>query len=307
MSSTDISMQDRYRGTLVGLGCGDALGGPVEFMTPEKIAQAHPDGVRTFLGGGWLHLAPGEITDDTQMTLAMCDALDASGVNMDRLVEQFVAWYASQPKDIGNTTRAALKYLAEGGSWEKSGPHAVCYGSKSGGAANGGVMRCAPVALRFRTDPVRLVTASLDTARVTHDEERAKWATVAINQAIVHLLEGGARESVLDAAVVGVPNAQLREAVLAAPSKDASELRAGGFVIETVQAALWSLLTASTAEEAIILSVNLGNDADTTGAVAGALAGAHWGMAALPDAWTAILEPRDLLIAHADRLLALAG
>jgi ADP-ribosyl-[dinitrogen reductase] hydrolase len=299
-------MADRYAGTLLGLACGDALGGPVEFRTREEIAAAFPAGVTEFVGGGWLDLAPGEVTDDTQQTLILADALTEQGLDLERFAAGLIDWMRSDPKDIGNTTRVALTALANGASPLKSGQAAVEARGERGSAANGAVMRCAPVALRFRTDPKRLVQASLDSARVTHAEERAAWATVAVNQAIVHLLDGGAVAGAPQAAVSGIPNEDVRTAILDAADRERGEVRAGGFVLETIGASFWSLAHGKDARDAIQLAVAFGDDADSTGAVTGALVGAAYGAAALPDSWKDTVQFRERLDAEAARLLALA-
>ncbi|CAA9580723.1 MAG: hypothetical protein AVDCRST_MAG59-4714 [uncultured Thermomicrobiales bacterium] len=301
-----ISLKDRYAGCLLGLACGDALGGPVEFVTRREIARTYPDGVREFVGGGWLDLRPGEVTDDTQLTLALARSLTDGGLEMDLLAAEMLAWYRSNPKDIGTTTRQALLSLANGADWRRSGEDALAGLPKGAGAANGAVMRCAPVALRFRSDPVRLVEASLASARITHAEPRAAWAAVAVNQGLVHLLGGGTVADLPAAATEGVDEPEVRSTILAAAAVPEESVRAGGFVLETIQAAFWSVAHAPSAEEAIVTAVGFGADADTTGAVTGALAGAHWGSSALPERWLAFLEPRRELQDHAARLLAIS-
>lgn len=302
-----LSLADRYRGVLLGVACGDALGGPVEFINRVDIAARFPDGVREFVGGGWLDLDPGEITDDTQQTLILARALTAAGLDMDAFAAGLIGWRNSLPKDIGNTTRAALDALASGTPPHESGHAAVSQRGVRGSAANGAVMRCAPVALRFRHDPARLIEASLASARVTHAEERAAWGTVAVNQGIAHLLTGGSIADAPEAAVAGVPNEELRQAVLQASGLPREQVGAGGFVLETVGASFWALANFPTIEEAIVQAVSLGEDADSTGAVTGALAGAAYGAEALPARWRAQVQFRDDLTAEADRLLSLAG
>ncbi|MFM9105854.1 MAG: ADP-ribosylglycohydrolase family protein, partial [Chloroflexota bacterium] len=289
------------------LACGDALGAPVEFVDRETIARSHPDGLRDFIGGGWLNVVPGEITDDTQMTLGLCNALTIAGVDMNLLTDQFLAWYRSNPKDIGNTTRRALAALDAGQPWDRAGVAGLGNRPIESAAANGAVMRCAPVALRFRGQPGRLVQASLDTARITHTEPRAMWGAVAVNQAIVHLLEGGGLDGVVAAAVAGVDNAEVRDRVLAARGLDPASIQAGGFVLDTVGAAFWALLNHDTLEDVIVAAVSLGQDAYTTGAVAGALAGAAYGASAIAARWLDLLQRREELQDHAARLLALSG
>jgi ADP-ribosyl-[dinitrogen reductase] hydrolase len=303
---TNISLRDRYAGTLLGLACGDALGGPVEFLKADVIAARFPTGVTEFIGGGWLDLDPGEVTDDTQQALILAESLTASGLDLDRFAAGLIAWFRSNPKDIGNTTRIALEALAAGTAPLDAGAVALTACGERAAAANGAVMRCAPVALRFRREPDRLVRASLDSARVTHAEARAAWGTVAVNQAIVHLLHGGAITDAPAAAVVGIPNDEVRQATLAAAGRQRAEVSAGGFVLETIGASFWSLLKASSAREAIEMAVALGDDADSTGAVTGALAGAAYGAAALPETWVETVQFRDRLESEAMRLLELS-
>jgi ADP-ribosyl-[dinitrogen reductase] hydrolase len=288
---------------LLGLACGDALGGPIEFMSREDIAAQYPGGLREFIGGGWLSLEPGEITDDTQMTLALANSLaEHPSLKMDDLVARFLAWSAGKPKDIGLTTRAALNALEADASWEVAGTKVAGFASGSA-AGNGSVMRCAPVALRFRTDPDRLVSATRDSARVTHADPRCQWAAVAVNQGIVHLLNGGKIDQVIEAAAAGIEEKETLSALRKAQELKREQVRSGGFVLDTMQAAYWALLQSDTFEEAAVLAVNLGGDTDTTGAVTGALAGAAYGESAIPARWLDRVQHRAKLTELADRLL----
>jgi len=302
-----VSLADRYRGVMLGLACGDALGGPVEFLSRETIDQTFPEGVTEFVGGGWLKLFPGEVTDDTQQALILARCLTENGLEMNAFAEGLIRWFKSNPKDIGNTTRAALEALANGVSPLESGMVALAARGASGAAANGGVMRCAPVGLRFRGDPAGLASASLESSRITHAEDRAAWATVAVNQAIVHLLNDGGVPDAPEAAVAGIEHEEIRAAVLGAVNRERADVAAGGFVLETIGAAFWALGGASDARDAIERGVALGEDADSTGAVTGALAGAAFGAAALPDSWVSQVQFRDELIGEANRLLKLSG
>jgi ADP-ribosyl-[dinitrogen reductase] hydrolase len=302
---TSISLRDRYAGTLLGLACGDALGGPVEFLNRDEIAARFPTGVSEFTGGGWLKLAPGEVTDDTEQVLILAESLTDKGLDLDRLATGLIAWFRRNPKDIGNMTRIALEALAAGTAPLEAGAVSLAARGERAAAANGAVMRCAPVALRFRRDPDRLIRASLDSARVTHAEERASWGTVAVNQAIAHLLDGRGISDAPAAAVVGIPNGEVRGAVLDAAGRQRNEVRSGGFVLETIGASFWSLLNAGSAREAIETAVALGDDADSTGAVTGALAGAAYGVSALPTSWVETVQFRERLNSEAERLLAL--
>jgi ADP-ribosyl-[dinitrogen reductase] hydrolase len=304
--ASEVTLADRYAGTLLGLACGDALGGPAEFLSREQINERYPDGINELVGGGWLDLEPGEVTDDTQQTLILARALTETGLEIDRFAAGLLEWYRANPKDVGNTTRLALEALASGTPPLEAGLFALAQRGSRGAAANGGVMRCAPVGLRFRTDRRALAQASLDSARVTHAEERAAWATVAVNQAIAHLLEGGTVDDAPRAAVQGVPSEELRDVILGAAHRGRHEVAAGGFVLETVGAAFWALAHGKSPCEAIELGVALGDDADSTGAVVGALTGAAYGAAALPESWRNRVQFRDELVAEAARLLALS-
>jgi ADP-ribosyl-[dinitrogen reductase] hydrolase len=301
-----IDLQDRYRGVLLGLACGDALGGPVEFLSRDDIATQHPDGLRHYIGGGWLDLFPGEITDDTQMTLAMARSLAEQGdVDMDDIAARFVAWADTDPKDIGLTTRAAIDALRRGFDWREAGSHVS--GFASGNAAgNGAVMRCAPIALRFRTDKPRLITASRDTARITHADRRCQSAAVAVNEMIAHLLEGGAIADLPAVVLPDIVDPEVVTALQKAGDLPREKVRSGGFVIDTMQASLWSLKQTDSLEAAVILAVSLGADTDTTGAVTGALAGAAYGASAIPSRWLEPLQHRIELTTLADRLLELS-
>ena len=304
----ELTVLDRAVGCLVGLACGDALGGPVEFVDRVEIARRYPSGLREFVGGGWLALAPGEITDDTQMTLMVAESLANSpglNPNLDDLAARFVAWLAGGPKDVGNTTRAAITALAAGTPWSDAGAEvARLAGDRAAG--NGAVMRCAPVAIRYRNDRARLIQASIDIARITHDDPRCTWSAVAVNQAIAHLLRGGAASEIAAAAVEGVPEPTVRAAVLTAADREVAAIRAGGFVLDTVAAAVHCFVHGHGFEDTIVAAVALGDDTDTTGAVAGALAGAYYGSDAIPARWRDHVQSGDTLTELARRLVELS-
>jgi ADP-ribosyl-[dinitrogen reductase] hydrolase len=297
------SLESRYIGTLVGAACGDALGGTLEFESRADIARRYPEGFRDITGGGWLHLAPGETTDDTAMMLGIARACTTEGIDLDQVAANFVAWMQSGPKDIGNQTRGALVLVAEGVPWANAGEELL---RRTGldSAGNGSVMRCAPVALRFRSDHERLVQAAIDTSRITHAEPRAVWGAVAICQAIVHLLNDGAIADVLDAAAHEVPNDDVVAAVVGAGTLPYGDVRSGGFVLNTVTAALWALIHEHDAEGVVVRAVMMGKDTDTTATVAGALAGAAYGVEAIPHRWRGVVHGHDELVTLARHLHA---
>ena len=299
------AMRDRYRGALLASAAGDALGATLEFMTREAIQRQYGQ-LRDIIGGGWLHVAPGEITDDTQMALCIARSLvERSGFDADDIAARFVGWYASQPKDIGNTTAHALEQLARGVPWQQAGRH-TNETLRPRDASNGSIMRCAPIALYARADAAANARLSTDASRITHANPLCVAASVALNAAIAALLDDPEADA-LAVARSATDVESLRASLADVPLCDTTNLDAGGYVFATMQSAFWAVTQHPTLEEAIIAAVNLGQDADTTGAVAGALAGARWGLAAIPERWLDMLQPREELLELADGLLELAG
>jgi ADP-ribosyl-[dinitrogen reductase] hydrolase len=297
------SLRERYEGTLLGLASADALGGAVEFMPRSAIRRDHPNGVREITGGGPHGLRVGEVTDDTAMALAIARACTPEGIDLDQVAANFLAWYRSDPKDIGITTSRALSKLDAGVPWREVGERMLAQTPRKL-AGNGSVMRCAPIALRFRHDREALREVSVDISRMTHPDPMATWGSVALNQGIAHLLNGGELVDVVEAAVADVDNAEVVETIRGAAGLDDDAVRSGGFVLETLGAAFWTIAHRDSAEEAIVTAVSLGDDTDTTGAVTGALVGARYGVRALPERWLAVLEPRDELVELAGKLLS---
>jgi ADP-ribosyl-[dinitrogen reductase] hydrolase len=296
------TLQSRYTGALLGLAAGDALGGAVEFSPRSALARSFPDGVREITGGGPHGLRKGEVTDDTAMALAIARACTPEGIDLDGVAANFVEWYRSDPKDIGITTSRALAKLEAGVPWREVGER-LTDETPAKLAGNGAVMRCAPIALRFRHDRDSLRRVSIDVARMTHPDPKATWGSVALNQAIAHLLDGGSLDGVVDAAIADVEDGDVVATIRDAAGRSYDDVRSGGFVLETLGAAFWAIAHRDTAESAIVTAVSMGDDTDTTGAVTGALVGAHYGAEAIPERWLAVLEPREELTGLAQSLL----
>lgn len=299
-------LADKFRGTLVGLAVGDALGAPLEFMSAAEIRRQHGT-VRDMLGGGWLRLQPGRYTDDTEMALCIAESLDELGqFNAEDIAQRFVAWADSDPKDIGVSTRAAIRYLREGvpvfeaarRAWEDSGRTS---------AGNGSVMRCAPVALFDCFNPQALVADSIASSKITHWDERCFDGCALVNHLISLLVRDETSDLLADARqFLAGRSPHLREATEKLRTLSHADLRPTGYVVDTVQAALWCLTHSESLEDALVTCVNLGGDADTTGAVCGALAGAQYGMDAIPTRWLDALHGKQHLIGLASALYRLA-
>jgi ADP-ribosyl-[dinitrogen reductase] hydrolase len=300
----ESSLQDRYQGVLVGIAVGDALGATVEFMSRAEVRERY--GVhREIIGGGWLGLPPGEVTDDTQMALCIARSIAAQGgFQPADVAAHFVAWYRSNPPDIGNTTRRSLEYLAAGLAWDVAGQR-THRELRPRDASNGSLMRCAPVALYTRRDAAANVRHSADSSRITHANPSAIDACVAFNAAIAALLDDPDADF-LAAAIEVATTTEVQAALHQAPLADPEHLDAGGHVLSTLRAAVWAVTAHDDFEEAVVAAVNLGQDADTTGAVAGALAGARWGVENIPNRWRNLLLGHDELVALSDRLLELS-
>jgi ADP-ribosyl-[dinitrogen reductase] hydrolase len=289
---TNPSLESRYLGCFLGLACADALGGSVEFRNRADIAREFPNGVREILGGGPHSLEIGEVTDDTSMALAIARACTPGGIDIEAVAANFLAWYRSHPKDIGISTRAALAYLDAGLAWDEAGER-LQRESTTGVAGNGSVMRCAPIAMRFRSDRHRLRSFSLDVSRITHADPRATWGSVALNQAIAHLLNGGSIDDLVAAAVTDVDEPRVVQAIRAAQTLGFEDVPSDGFVLDTLTASFWSSLHRDSAEEAIVTAVSMGLDTDTTGAVTGAIVGAAYGIDAIPSRWRSVIHHHD--------------
>jgi len=300
MSQQTVS-EEQFAGCMLGLACGDALGATLEFLSRDEI-RARYGQLRDIIGGGWLRLAPGEVTDDTQMATCIAESVIATGtVDADDIARRFVDWLHSEPPDIGTTTRRALMYLNRGLSWQEAGERT--YREAGGqGIGNAGVMRCAPVGLFRCNDLDRLIADTRLSSAITHADPLAQWAAAAVNVALRELLLNGQQPDFLERVAAVIEERAVAQAVRVVPLLAADEVRSTGYALHTMQTALWCLTHHPTFEEAVIAAVNFGDDADTSGAVTGALAGAREGSGAIPARWLAILQPRDALRALAQGL-----
>lgn len=290
---TESLPRGNFVGCLVGLAIGDALGAPLEFMPRAEIAATYGE-VRDFLGGGWLNLDPGEYTDDTQLALAITRSIIARGtVDPPDIAAEFVAWLRSGPKDAGYITRTAIRYHEQGHPWAEVGER-VARELAGRAAGNGSLTRCAPLGLFHAARAEALLRDGRLVSELTHANPLSVWSAIAADLAIGELLHGR-REGLTGRVAARIPEAAVREVLCAAPHLARQAIRSGGFVLETLGAALWALENHDGFEEVVIAAINLGDDADGVGAVAGALAGAREGIAAIPERWLVQLQGADQL------------
>lgn len=269
---------DRSVAAYLGLAIGDALGATVEFLTPNEIRHQH--GVhRDICGGGWLKLKPGRVTDDTTMALALGEAILKLGrVDARAAAEAFDAWMRGKPVDIGNTVRRNLI------AFRKTGlPEAV---SSEHDAGNGAAMRVLPVALAtYGQSPLEISAANQAQAHVTHHNAVSDAACETLILMVHDFLAGRA---MIDVQRQRADDLVSRYPVFAYDKKRSEN--PSGYVVDTLQAVFQALFSTSSFEDCLIDVVNRGGDADTTGAIAGMLAGACYGLESLPKRWQKALD-----------------
>lgn len=298
---TDV-LRDRFRGTLLGIAVGEALGAPADFLTADQIVERYGI-ISDMIGGGCHDLQPGQTTDATDMMLCLAESLAEVGAfDAEDIMDRYLAWFDSVPVDMSLAVRTALLSYRSGTPWDLASRRAhEILGSPSAG--NGSLMRCAPLALRYLNDPETREAVSQRESTLTHFDRLAGSSCVVLNDLIVAAIHDDLYNRVQlmieemmdeDKRV----SATLREALEAEPQ----EIQSSAFVLDTLCAALWSVLRTGSFEDALVLVVNLGGDADTVAAVAGAMAGAVYGESGIPRRWLEPLCVYDRVVAVADRL-----
>ena len=298
--------RDRLLGSLLGLAVGDALGAAVEFQARDSFPP-----VTDMVGGGVFDLAPGQWTDDTSMALCIAASLTETGAYDPRdQLARFVRWYrdgylssTGRCFDIGNQTRAALEEFEATGE-----PYRESVGGMSAG--NGSLMRLAPVAMAFCDDPDAAGRFSADSSRTTHPAVECVEACGAHGRLIAAAIEGASRtelyvlaadlaEQVTNPGLATILRGSYRV-------KERDEISSSGYVLHSLEAALWALARTDDFLEGALLAVNLGDDADTVGAIYGQLAGALYGRSGIPENWRGCLHDvgmiEDLAAGIADRV-----
>ncbi len=280
-STTAEAILDRASGALLGLAIGDAVGTTLEFKSRDSYPM-----LTDMIGGGPFGLKPGEWTDDTAMALALADSL-AAHPNLDEadLMHRFVEWHEKGTYsctgscfDIGITTSQALS------RWKRTGdPFAGSTDPQTAG--NGSLMRLAPVAIRHWGNRALLRDVAARQSRTTHAAPEAVDACVAYAEALADAIEGARRSEVLRDRLE--PYAGAVAAIMAGGwrGKRRKDIRASGYVAHSPEASIWSFARTDNFRDAILLAANLGEDADTTGAITGQLAGAFYGSDGLPRNW----------------------
>ena len=289
---------NRFRGCQLGLAVGDAVGTTVEFSPPGSFAP-----VTDMVGGGPFALPAGAWTDDTTMALCLAESLVETGAfdPVDQL-NRYVRWWregywssTGTCFDIGNATAAALaRFEATGERFPgDAAPDA---------AGNGPLMKLAPVAMAWADEPGSAMRFAAESARTTHGAPEAIDAARWFARLLAEALTGAGKEDVLARRDV---DAHPRVAAVLAGSfldKAPPEIRGGGYVVDALEAALWAVASTPDFESCVLAAVNLGDDADTTAAIAGQFAGALYGLEGIPSHWRDRVHRRDEILAFADLL-----
>jgi ADP-ribosyl-[dinitrogen reductase] hydrolase len=295
-------LRNRYRGALLGLACGDALGTTLEFHPPGTF-----DPITNIIGGGPFSLRPGEWTDDTSMALCLGESLtECGGFEAVDQMQRYLRWwqhgYLSVKGycfDVGITVSAAL------GRYQCTG-HQFAGSTAKYSAGNGSLMRLAPVVLAYRSDAA--VHYAGQSSRTTHGAPAAIDACKLYAAMILAALNGASKEAILSPDLYQdalVP--EIREVSNGSyKSKNPPAIAGTGYVVKSLEAALWAFYRSSSFEEGALLAANLGNDADTSAAIYGQLGGAFHGADGIPAGWLAKLAMGEFITEMADQLLALS-
>lgn len=298
---------ERFRGCLLGLATGDALGTTLEF---KPVGSFIP--IEDMVGGGPFNLTPGQWTDDTSMALCLAESLiKCPGFDPYDQMDRYLKWYregylssTGRCFDIGNTIRSALKRFEASGE-----PYSGSTDPYSAG--NGSIMRLAPVPMFYAKTAHLAIEKSSQSSRTTHAARTAVDACRYFGGLLFGALNGLPKDELLShqfSPVEGywdsdpLTNEITEIASGSFKQRQPPQIRGTGYVVQSLEAALWAFYTTNTFREGSLAAVNLGEDADTTGAVYGQLAGAYYGESEIPESWRSKLAFRELITSFAEQI-----
>jgi ADP-ribosyl-[dinitrogen reductase] hydrolase len=304
-------IQDRYRGALLGLAVGDAVGTTLEFKPPGTFEP-----ITDMVGGGPFGLVPGQWTDDTSMALCLAESLvEQQAFDPVDQMKRYVRWwregYLSSKGtcfDSGGTVRSALSHFESTGE-------PLSGSTDPYSAGNGSIMRLAPVPLFFASDPEKAILVSGMSSRTTHGAQTAIDACRYLGGLIVGAVQGASKDELLSDHYSPVPGYWKAHPLCAEidaiasgsfKEKEPPGIKGSGYVVKSLEAALWAFHHGNSFKEGGLLAVNLGDDADTTGAVYGQLAGAFYNIEGIPESWRTRTVMQTNIQAFADALYVLA-
>jgi len=304
-----------FRGSLLGLAVGDAIGATVEFMPPGSFAP-----LTDMVGGGTFNLAPGEWTDDTSMALCLAESLiEKRAFDPVDQLERYDRWYRTgylssngRCFDIGITTCNSLHRFEQ--------THEPYPGPDSPHTAgSGSLMRLAPVPMFYARQPHMAIEKSADSSRTTHANPKAVDACRYYAALLLGAIHGHPKEALLSplnewgfldsktkSLLVNLAPDIAEVAIGSFKYKQPPDIQGSGYVVRGMEAALWAFYHSTTFREGVLMAANLGDDADTTAAIYGQLAGAYYGEENIPAEWRTKLVMVDVIIVYADKLWEIA-
>jgi ADP-ribosyl-[dinitrogen reductase] hydrolase len=299
MTNPEITLKHRARGALLGLAVGDAIGTTVEFK-PRGSFKPLTD----MVGGGPFGLQPGQFTDDTSMALCLAASLIDNGFDLLDQMERYTRWanqgYMSSNGrcfDIGIATRGALQRFQRNGN-------PLAGSTDPNSAGNGCIMRLAPVPIRYADQPDLAARYSEEQATTTHQAPECLAASRLFGEILVRALQGQSKDQVLAPPLLSgkLPTKLDLIARGGYRSKDRQAIRGTGYVVDSLEATLWCFVQTNNFHDCVLMAANLGDDADTTAAQAGQIAGAFYGESAIRPSWLAKLTMMTEIREMADRL-----
>lgn len=295
-----MDLSQRFRGCLLGLAVGDAVGTTVEFQPRGTFAP-----VADMVGGGPFYLEPGQWTDDTSMALCLATSLIEKGQfdeidQMNRYCDWYENGYLSSTGtclDIGNTVTQALNQYKKTGNPFSGSTHPRS-------AGNGCLMRLAPVPMFCYPDCDLTSYLSGESSRTTHGATECIEASRLFGEMLFHALSGANKTEILEKSQLERITSPSIQAIAKGEyqRKTVTEIRGSGYVVESLEASLWCFWTTDTFEQAVLQATNLGDDADTTAAICGQLAGAFYGVQGIPSHWLERLTMKEEISTLADQL-----
>lgn len=290
----------RSQGALLGLAIGDSVGMPVEFCPKDSFTP-----ITDMMAGGAFNLKKGQWTDDTSMALCLADSLIAcQGFDPQDQMTRYLKWYqhgensvTGQCFDIGHATRQALEHFAT-----TNNPHAGSTDPYSSG--NGSLMRLAPVPIFYHNDLKKCVEYAVLSSKTTHASPDCLSACAYFAQVLYHALHGQSDKDTLLTATSGYPFSPNVQAITdgSFKHKERDEIFGTGYVVSSLEASLWAFYHTDNFKDAILMAVNLGDDADTTGAITGQIAGAYYGLDGIPSDWVSDVAWREHILKLAKKL-----
>jgi ADP-ribosylglycohydrolase len=299
--------EERVVGGILGVVTGDALGLPVQFLTRTEVRR---NPVIEMRGGGTFDTPPGTWSDDGSLTLCLVKSLIEKGYNLKDIAERFVRWFQDgyctpfdQAFDIGYSTRVAMKRLIKGSLPLEAGP------SDEGNNGNGSLMRILPAVLYFSHLPdVEMIQKVCEVSKITHGHPRSQLGCSLYALFVKGLLAGESPDEAFEKLRVKgqevFKGTELQSELTyykrlidgTLPQLNEDEIESSGYVVHTLEAAVWCFLTTRSYKEALLKAVNLGLDTDTVGAVTGGLAGVYYGLAGIPEKWMSKIIKRSEIL-----------